>query len=220
MQGMAEVFEVTRRDAFGSQNTRRLRRDGQIPAILYGHGKENVPLAVPSDQVQNAVRQSAKLIDLQGDVKESALIREVQWDALGDTIIHLDLTRVSATELVTVNVGLETRGTAAGITAGGVVKVLVHTIEVECRADSIPDKLEMNINQLELNESLTVAELDLPDGVSVSLPSDSLLVQCVEPTTELEEEGDPEAAEGTGGAGEPEIIRRQEEGEEEEASDS
>ena len=218
---MAEVFEVTRRDAFGSQNTRRLRRDGQIPAILYGHGKENVPLAVPSDQVQNAVRQSVKLIDLQGDVKESALIREVQWDALGDTIIHLDLTRVSATELVTVNIGLETRGTAAGITAGGVVKVLVHTIEVECRADSIPDKLEMNINQLELNESLTVAELDLPDGVSVSLPSDSLLVQCVEPTTELEEEGDPEAAEDTGGAGEPEIIKRKEEGEgEEEASDS
>lgn len=217
---MAEVFEVTRRDAFGSQNTRRLRRDGQIPAILYGHGKENVPLAVPSDQVQNAVRQSVKLIDLQGDVKESALIREVQWDALGDTIIHLDLTRVSATELVTVNIGLETRGTAAGITAGGVVKVLVHTIEVECRADSIPDKLEMNINQLELNESLTVAELNLPDGVSVSLPSDSLLVQCVEPTIDLdEEEGDPEAAEDTGGAGEPEIIGRKEEGEEE-ATDS
>jgi large subunit ribosomal protein L25 len=223
MQGMAEVFEVTRRDAFGSQNTRRLRRDGRIPAILYGHGKENVPLAVPSDQVQNAIRQSAKLIDLQGDVKESALIREVQWDALGDNIIHLDLTRVSATELVTVTVGLETRGTAAGVTAGGVVKVLVHTIEVECQADSIPEKLEVNINQLELHESLTVADLELPDSIKVSLPSDSLLVQCVEPTAEVEpeEEGDLEAAEDTGGAGEPEVIGRKEEGEEEEeATDS
>lgn len=220
---MAEVFEVTRRDAFGSQNTRRMRRDGQIPAILYGHGKENVPLAVPSDQVKNAIRQSAKLIDLQGDVKESALIREVQWDALGDSIIHLDLTRVSATELVTVSVGLETRGTAPGITAGGVVKVLVHTIEIECRADSIPEKLALNINQLELHESLTVADLELPDGINVSLPSDSLLVQCVEPTAELEpeEEGDLEATEDTSGAGEPEIIgRKEEEGEEAEDTDS
>ena len=136
---MAEVFEVIRRDAFGSQHTRRLRRDGQIPAILYGHGKENVPLAVPQDQVQNAVRQSARLIDLQGAVKESALIREVQWDALGNQILHLDLTRVSATELVRVDVALETRGTAAGATDGGVVKVLLHTLEIECRADSIPE---------------------------------------------------------------------------------
>ena len=222
MQGMAEVFEVTRRDAFGSQNTRRLRRDGQIPAILYGHGKENVPLAVPSGQVQNAIRQSAKLIDLQGDVKETALIREVQWDALGDNIIHLDLTRVSATETVTVNVALETRGTAAGINSGGVIKTLVHTVEIECRADSIPEKLVLNINQLELNESLTVADLEIPDGMNVSLPSDSLLVQCVEPTIELEpeEEGDPEAVEDTSGAGEPEVIGRKEEGEEEETTDS
>ena len=61
---MAEVFEVTRRDLFGSQHTRRMRRNGQIPAILYGHGKENVPLAVPQEQVQHAIRQSARLIDL------------------------------------------------------------------------------------------------------------------------------------------------------------
>ena len=73
------------------------------------------------------------------------------------------------------------------------------------------------------NQSLTVADLELPDGINVSLPSDSLLVQCVEPTAELEpeEEGDLEAAEDTGGAGEPEIIGRKEEGEdEEEATDS
>jgi len=224
---MAEVFEVTRRDAFGSQHTRRLRRDGQIPAILYGHGKENVPLAVPQDQVQNAVRQSARLIDLQGAVKESALIREVQWDALGNQILHLDLTRVSATELVRVDVALETRGTAAGTTGGGVVKVLVHTLEIECRADSIPEKLELNINKLELHQSLTVADLELPEGAKISLEPDALLVQCVEATIEPEEDEIEEGVEGAeegAAASEPEVIGRkdddEEEGEAEESTDS
>ena len=208
---MAEVFEVTRRDLFGSQHTRRMRRNGQIPAILYGHGKENVPLAVPQEQVQHAIRQSARLIDLQGAVKESALIREVQWDAFGNQILHLDLTRVSATELVRVDVTLETRGTAAGATDGGVVKVLVHAIEVECRADSIPEKLELNINKLELHQSLTVADLLLPEGVKTSLDPDALLVQCVEPTIEIEEEEAAEVVEGDEegtAASEPEVIGR------------
>ena len=221
---MAEVFEVTRRDAFGSQLMRRLRRNGQIPAILYGHGKENIPLAVPQDQVQHAIRQSARLIDLQGAVKESALIREVQWDALGNQILHLDLTRVSATELVRVEVALETRGTAAGATDGGVIKVLVHTLEIECRADSIPEKLELNINKLELHQSLTVADLELPEGAKISLETDALLVQCVEPTIELDEEEVEEAVEGAEegtGAGEPEVIgRKDDEGEGEESTDN
>jgi len=224
---MAEVFEVTRRDAFGSQHTRRLRRNGQVPAILYGHGKENVPLAVPQDQVQQAIRQSARLIDLQGAVKESALIREVQWDALGNQILHLDLTRVSATELVRVEVALETRGTAAGTTDGGVVKVLVHTLEIECRADSIPEKLELNINKLELHQSLTVADLELPEGANTSLEADALLVQCVEATIEMDEEEGGEAVEdaeeGTT-TSEPEVIGRKDdddkEGEEEESADN
>jgi large subunit ribosomal protein L25 len=214
---MAEVFEVTRRDAFGSQHTRRLRRDGQIPAILYGHGKENVPLAVPQDQAQNAVRQSARLIDLQGAVKESALIREVQWDALGNQILHLDLTRVSATELVRVDVALETRGTALGATDGGVVKVLVHTLEIECRANSIPEKLELNINKLELHQSLTIADLELPEGAKTSLEPDTLLVQCVEATIESEEDETEEGVEGAeegAAASEPEVIGRKDDDEE------
>lgn len=217
---MAEVFEVTLRDAFGSQNTRRLRRNGHIPAILYGHGKENVPLAVPEGQVQQAIRQKARLIDLQGAVQESALIREVQWDALGNEILHMDLTRVSATEMVRIQVGLETRGTAAGVTAGGVVKLLIHTLEIECRADSIPDTIELNINKLELNQSLTVADLELPEGTQISLEPDTLLAQCVEATADADEEELGEAAEGAeegAAASEPEVIGRKDDDEGDEA---
>ena len=217
---MAEVFEVTLRDAFGSQNTRRLRRNGHVPVILYGHGKENVPLAVPEDQVQQAIRQKARLIDLQGAVQESALIREVQWDALGNEILHIDLTRVSATELVQIEVSLETRGTAAGASAGGVVRLLVNTLQIECRADSIPEKIELNINQLELNESLTVADLELPEGTKVSLEPDTLLAQCVEATAEADEEELDEAAEGAeegAAASEPEVIGRKDDDEGDEA---
>ena len=137
----------------------------------------------------------------------------------------MDLTRVSATELVRVEVTLETRGTAAGVTDGGVVKVLVHAIEVECRADSIPEKLELNINKLELHQSLSVADLVLPEGVKTSLDPDALLVQCVEPIIEIEEEEAEEAVEGDEegtGASEPEVIGRKEDDDEggEEAEES
>ena len=212
---MAEVFEVTRRDAFGSQNTRRLRRAGQIPAILYGHGKENVPLAIPAGQVQDAIRRNARLIDLQGEVKENALIREVQWDALGNEVLHMDLTRVSATELVSVDVALETRGTAPGSSAGGIVKVLVHNINIECRADSIPEKLELNINQLELDQSLTIADLELPSGTKAALDDSTILVQCVEALLEEEEEDDLETGDDAATTSEPEVIGRKEDEEDE-----
>jgi len=215
---MAEVFEVTLRDAFGSQNTRRLRRNGQVPVILYGHGKENVPLAVPENQVQQAIRLNARLIDLQGAVKESALIREVQWDALGNEILHLDLTRVSATEMVQIEVPVELRGTAPGASAGGVVKLLVHRLEIECRANSIPEKLELNINKLELNESLTAADLELAEGATISLESDTVLAQCVEAEGEAEEADEAaDGAEEGAAASEPEVIGRKDDDEEGEA---
>src|SRR5690606_21134209 len=109
---MTEVFNVTKRDESGRQANKRLRRNGHIPAVLYGHGEASVSLAVKRDEVAAALRHSGKVVDLRGEVTESALIREVQWDAFGIEVLHVDLVRVSAGETVDVTISLQLRGEA------------------------------------------------------------------------------------------------------------
>jgi ribosomal protein L25 (general stress protein Ctc) len=80
---MAEVLQVKVRDEAGSNAVKRVRRAGNVPAVLYGHREANVSPSVPSDQLHAAIRHGAKMVELQGDISDTALIREVQWDALG-----------------------------------------------------------------------------------------------------------------------------------------
>ncbi len=124
--------------------------------------------------------------------------------------MHVDFTRVSEHEKVQVQVVLELRGEAPGMKAGGVVKQQIHDVEVECEATAIPDRLYVNINHLELGQSISIAQLELPPGIVVLGDPETLVVECVEPVV-VEEEA-PAAAEA-----EPEVIGRKKEEEEGEA---
>jgi large subunit ribosomal protein L25 len=208
---MAEVLNVEVRKEAGKRHAKRLRRDGGIPAVLYGHGEQTVSLAVPREQFAAALRHGSRLVELKGGANESALIRELQWDIYGTAVMHIDFTRVSADERIEVKVPVELRGQAPGVRAGGVIQHLVHEIEIECLATAIPDKIQLNINHLELKDSITVGQLELPSGVKLLSEPEAIAVQCVEPAVEEEVEAAP-----TEGA-EPEVIGRkaEEEGEEE-----
>lgn len=206
---MAEVLQVSVREEVGSNAVKRVRAAGQIPAILYGHQQANVNLAVPAEQVRAAIRHGSRMIELQGGVSDTALIREVQWDHLGANILHLDLTRVSATEKVQVSVRVELKGEAPGAKEGGMVDHMIHELEIECPASDLPEKLVVNINALRVGDSIKVSDLVLPPGVSVLAEPEEMVVHCVTVTPTAEEEA--EAAE----SGEPEVIGRKPEEEEE-----
>ena len=197
---MAEVLQVKKRETRGKRNARRMRIAGQIPAVLYGHGEESVSLSVEVRELNTALRHGSRIVDLQGALKDKAFIREIQWDTFGVDVLHVDLTRVAAGEKVTINVAVELRGVAAGTKDGGVVEHPVHEVEIECPADSIPEKLQVNINDLQLGESLTASSLDLPEGAKLLISGDTVLVQCVEPQVEEDEE------EAALDAVEPEVI--------------
>ena len=202
---MAEKLQVEIRESLGKRNTRRLRATGQIPGILYGHGEDNVCLSVPDTAMLSLVMHGQRMVNLSGGVDESAFIREVQWDTWGTKVTHVDFTRISADEKVQVQVAIELRGEAPGAKEGGVVEHLIHELQVECAADSIPEKIQVSINTLKLHDLIKVGDLDLPDRVVVLDDPGSTVVQCVEPTEELEEEGAAAAA------GEPEVIGAKEE---------
>ena len=112
---MALQLAVEPRDTQGKLNNRRLRRSGKIPGILYGHGLENVPLAVESEALTAAIRHGSRLVSLTGAVSEAAFIRELQWDTWGTNILHVDFTRISEHEIVEVRVPVELRGEAPGV---------------------------------------------------------------------------------------------------------
>ena len=111
---MIETIAVKKRDVKGSRAMIKIRESGSIPAILYGHGEENVCLTVSLDTVNNLIKHGTKLVTLSGDINDTALLRAVQWSSMGDYIIHVDFARVSQTETVEVSIPIHLHGEAPG----------------------------------------------------------------------------------------------------------
>lgn len=208
---MRAVLNVTVRTEVGSNAVKRVRNAGRIPAVLYGHGEQNVNLSLAGDEVGATIRHGSKLVDLKGEITDTALIRDVQWSTYGTDVLHVDLTRVSAGERVHVTLPIELRGVAAGSREGGVVEVVLHEVEVECPAGSIPEKIEIRVHDLHVGHSLKAPDIALPEGVRLLLEPDQIIVHCVGRPLELEEEVAPGAE-----AAEPEVIGRKGREEEEE----
>ncbi len=212
---MRAVLNAAVRTEVGSNAVKKVRKAGRIPAVLYGHGEQNVNLSLVGDEVHALIRHGGKLVDLKGDVSDTALIRDVQWDTYGMDVLHMDLARVSAEESVHVTVPIEVKGTAAGSREGGVVEVVVHDLEIECPAASIPDKIEVRVHELHLGQALKAGDIVLPEGMRMLADPDMIVVHCVGRVEEEEAE-----AAAAGEAAEPEVIGRKGKAEEEEGEES
>ena len=128
---MIESIEVAKRDVLGSRAMIKIRKKGLIPAILYGHGQENVCLTVSLDTVNSLIKHGTKLVTLTGEVVDTALLRSVQWSNMGDRIIHVDFARVSQTETVEVLLPIRLHGETI---AGGQLRFVTHEILIRCSA--------------------------------------------------------------------------------------
>jgi len=204
---MADSLNVTLRQEHGKRRIRRLRSSGKTPAVLYGHGKDSISLSVPTSDLMGCMRHGTRLFELQGGASDTALLRDVQWDPFGLEVLHIDLVRVSADQRIDTTLTVEFRGVAPGVSQGGVVEQLLHEVSVNCSVSSIPDKLELNINSLELGQSFTAADLSLPDGAVMLTPDEKIIIQCVEPQTD-----EDEVSAGSDSV-EPEVIGKKDEDE-------
>lgn len=212
---MSELLHVEQRKTIGKRNNERLRRSGRLPAVLYGHGEDPVSLTLAADQFEASLRHGAKVVDLDGAASGKALLQDVQWDTFYQQVLHVDLLRVIAGERVTVEVPIELRGEAPGSREGGVIEQMIHSIEIEVALDVIPDKLHVNIKNLQIGDHLTAKDIiDLPEGATILSDEDAMIVHCVTPTVDEEEAAAEEAA-----AGEPEVIGKGKEDEEEEGEE-
>ena len=203
------TLTVKMRDGHGKRVNRRLRGSGQVPAVLYGHKQEAKSLTLSAEELNAAVRHGNRFVALSGAVSENAFIKDVQWNTWGTDILHVDFARVSEHEKVHVAVAVELRGEAPGIKDGGVVKHALHTIDLECEAASVPEKISVSINHLEFGKVLHVSDLELPAGAKALTDASTPVVSCLAPVEVSEE------AATTADEGEPEVIGRKKTDEEE-----
>lgn len=205
---MSDILKAEPRDKVGKLNNRRLRATGKIPAVLYGHGEGSVSLTLAKEQLRTVLRHGGKLVELQGAASGQALLQDLQWDAFGRDLLHVDLLRVQAGDLVTVEIPVELKGDAPGENEGGVVEFVHRTVSIEVTPGDLPEKLHMDASELHLGGSLYAASItDLPKGAKVLLDEHEVIVHCVPPA------GEPaEGEEGAvSGGAEPEVIGKKEE---------
>jgi large subunit ribosomal protein L25 len=164
----------------GTRVARRLRQQGRIPAVIYGHKQAVVPISLSKDDVWHMIKAASHLAELDlGGTTETVLVRDVQWDHLGKAILHLDFARVSAEELIETDVNLELKGQAAGIAEGGILEQLFHTIRVKCPAGAIPNVIKVDISHVKIDEGIHARDLTLPPGVTIEVDPELLLLHVV-----------------------------------------
>jgi large subunit ribosomal protein L25 len=210
-------LKVTPRAESGSRAAIKLRKQGLVPGIIYGHKEANSSVAVSAEELDRAIRiLHARMLSLELDGKsETVLIREVQWDPFGKQMMHVDFERKSASEKVRVTIPVELRNTPKN-TGGGVLDQPLHTVHVECPLGAIPEAIRIDITNLTLGEPIHVKELTLPEGVRILESPEAVVVQLKLPG--IEAVVAPAGAVAAPGAApaEPEVIKKEKKVEEEE----
>jgi large subunit ribosomal protein L25 len=199
----------------GSRPAGRLRRTGQVPAVVYGLGTDTVAVSVPARELQHILAGGANtLVTLKvGGDDALTLVRQVQREPTRGDLLHVDFIRVRTDVAVAAEVPLRLIGEPAGVKDGGLLEQMVFTLSIEAKPQDIPHDLEADVSHLEIGDQIRIAEIALPAGVVTPLDAETLVAQVVAPRVaeeeapaEGEEGAEGEAAEGAEAAAEGEAA--------------
>ena len=178
------------RTEFGKGAARRLRREGKIPAVLYGHGSDPIHVALPGHASTMALKHANALLEITtGSETLLGIPRQIQRDPLRGDIEHVDLLIVKKGEKVSVEIPLTHTGSPA---PGTLVVTVVTTIKLEVEATHIPEEVEVSLDGLEAGTSIHASDITLPKGATLADESDLLLVNLTEAPSAADMEGDAE----------------------------
>ena len=175
---MSDILQVEARESLGTAASRRLRDEGKVPAVLYGHGEDSVSLTLCAKSLGKVLNHGGHVVKLEGAVAQSALIKDLQWDTFGSYVLHVDLMRVDADERIDVAVAVELKGDAPGA-ATGVIEQPVRELTLKCSATDVPEKVVVNIGSLNIGDSITAGQVELPSGAELAVEPELLVVHCV-----------------------------------------
>ena len=167
-------LDVTNREELRSRGARRLRRKGLIPGVLYYSGEETVNISIERSILFHAMQSGQRIFEIDQDGESQyTMIKQLQYHPVTDEIIHVDLMRVRRSEKITIAVPLVLTGEPVGVKEGGVLSQSLNQVEISCYPTDVPEQIELNIEDLELNSAKSIADLDigLEDVDIISDPS-------------------------------------------------
>lgn len=217
---MSFKIKGEKREVFGKNASRRLRRNGMIPVILYGAKDMNIPLALNKKDVFQILRSEAgenTVFEVSFNSETlNAMIKDLQKNLVTDEIIHADLIQIALDKAIRVSIPVVTVGDAVGVkTEGGFVDFITREIEIECLPKDIPEQIEIDISELHLRQSFKVEEVVLPSEIKLISDPETILFHIEEPAKEEEIEVEEEEEEVIGEEEEPEVIKKEKPEEEE-----
>jgi large subunit ribosomal protein L25 len=177
-----ETLQAEKRDVKGTTASKRLRRTGVVPAVIYGSNQREYMIQLDSKAFFDLARKQASHnflvnIEIAGANEKSklAIVQDIQRDPLNGSLIHVDFRAVSETDTIHASVPIELRGEPVGVKTGGLLEQLVHEIEVSCSPSNLPEAIVNDVESLKLGQSLKVSQLNLPKGVTVKLDGEVLV---------------------------------------------
>ncbi|RUM90222.1 large subunit ribosomal protein L25 [Balnearium lithotrophicum] len=185
-------LKATKREKTGKQVAKKLRREGLLPAVIYGGGRpEATPIAVPAKEVKRIKHHHGLIKLLLDDEERMCILKDIQYNWLGDVPIHLDFQEIKFGETIEVTVELEFVGTPIGVSEeGGVLEILKREVTIETLPRAIPEKIVVDLSNLHAGDALHVGEIPLPEGAKLADNPEETVAVVVEPeeTAETEEE--------------------------------
>src|SRR5215204_4158118 len=169
-------LQAENRSALGSRANKRLRDQGFIPGVVYGHKEAVIPVTLPKKELSTHLAHGAHVFDISlGGKSEKVLVKDVQYDHLGLEVVHIDLARVSLDERVEVTVPLELKGTPKGEAEGGVLQQIVAELEIECVVTDIPDVITHSVTDMGIDDVVHIKDLKLPPGAKAMQDADLIV---------------------------------------------
>ena len=199
-----EKLNVSVREGKGTSFARKLRLENKVPAVLYHSGVEGTSLSVEKNELYKALKTGQFIFEIKvGDKEQFVLVKEVQYHPVTDEIIHVDFQQVKEDQKISLEVPLRTEGESEGVKLGGILVQLLNVVTINCKPSNVPEALSVDISDLEMNSSLFVKDIILPDDVEMVTAEDIAVVSVQEPKKEEEvveevsEEGEEPSEEST-----------------------
>ncbi|MDT8390302.1 MAG: 50S ribosomal protein L25 [Lentisphaeria bacterium] len=199
MSASETVIKVVERAETGKGAGRRLRAEGKVPAVIYGHGKAAVNLSVAETEIIPVLHHTG-LVKLEVEGKKTAktaVIKDYQMNTLKARLVHVDFLEVKANEVISTMVDVVPHGTPAGAAHGGVLDQILYSVEVRGAANKLPESVIVELDQMEIGDVITCSGLALPDGVDIVGDTDQIIFSLHLPKIEAAAE-DEDAEAGAG----------------------
>ncbi|MBH9623753.1 50S ribosomal protein L25/general stress protein Ctc [Staphylococcus pseudintermedius] len=205
---MASLKSIIRQGKQTRGDLRKIREAGKVPAVVYGYGTKNVSVKVDEVEFIKLIREVGRngVIELGvGSKQIKVMVSDYQYDSLKNQITHIDFLAINMTEERTVEVPVHLIGEAPGAKEGGVVEQPLFNLEITATPDSIPEYIEVDISELNINDSLSVADVKVSGDFTIENEAEDTIVSVVAPIEEPTEE-EIEAMEGASTQEEPEVV--------------